>query len=186
MRYFLSDLHFYDEVLMKNCDRPFFSVEEMHLKIIDNFRNKVNGYGQIYILGDLMGKNSKHLSKNDFFHIFDHMGINNPNTPFHLILGNNDTFEAQDYIDMGFVSVKEKDNIQLGELKAMLVHDPCMVQIRNTLALCGHVHTLFDHVCNVQRNTLAINVGVEVRNYTPVCEDEVIVLIKNTAWIEPI
>ena len=185
MKYFISDLHFYDEGLMKYCDRPFFSVEEMHSKIIDNFRNKVNGYGEIFILGDLMGKNSKHLTKSDIMQLLEQMGINNPNTQFQLILGNNDTFGVQDYIDMGFVSVKEKDNIQLGKLKTMLVHDPSMVQQVNTLALCGHVHTLFDCVCNVQRNTLAINMGVEVRNYTPVSEDEVISLIKGTAWVEP-
>ena len=182
MRYFSSDLHLYDEGLMKHCDRPFSSVEEMHRKIIENFRNKVNGNGEIYILGDLMGKNSKHLTKEDFINIFDQMGINDPNTPFHLILGNNDTFKIQDYIDMGFKSVKEMDNIVLGEFNVMLVHDPCMVQKKNTLALCGHIHTLFDHVYNARRNTLAINVGVEIRNYAPLSGEEIIALIMDTAW----
>ena len=182
MRYFSSDLHFYDEGLMKNCDRPFSSVEEMHRKIIDNFRNKVDGDGEVYILGDLMGKNSKHLTKENFINIFDQMGINNPNTPFHLILGNNDTLQISDYMDMGFKSVKETDNITLGEFSVMLVHDPCMVQKKNTLALCGHIHTLFEHVYNAQRNTLAINVGIEIRNYAPLSEEEIVDLIKNTPW----
>ncbi|MCL2767525.1 MAG: metallophosphoesterase family protein [Synergistaceae bacterium] len=182
MKYFLSDLHFYDEGLMKYCDRPFSSVEEMHCKIIDNFRNKVGGNGEIYILGDITGKNSMNLTKINYMQVLDQMGISNSNTPFHLILGNNDKLPAEDYMDMGFVSVKGIDNIQIGEFKAMLTHDPCMVQQVNTLALCGHVHTLFDYVYNVQRNTLAINVGIEVRDYTPVSEDEIIALIKNTNY----
>ena len=185
MRYFTSDLHFYDEVLMKNCNRPFLSVEEMHRGIIDNFINKVNGNGEIYVLGDITGKNNKHLTKEDYRQVLEQLGINNPNTPFHLILGNNDTLPIEDYLNMGFISVKGIDNIQLGEYKTMLTHDPCMVQQVNALALCGHIHTLFDHVCNKERNTLAINVGLEVRNYTPVSEEEIIALIKNTAWVKP-
>jgi calcineurin-like phosphoesterase family protein len=110
------------------------------------------------------------------------MGINNLNTPFHLILGNNDLFKIQDYTDMGFKSVKETSNILFGEFNAMLVHDPCMVQKKNTLALCGHIHTLFDYVYNAQRNNLAINVGIETRNYAPISEEEIIALIKNTPY----
>ena len=191
MKFFSSDLHFYDEGLMKYCGRPFSSVEEMHSVIISNFRNKVNGNGEIYILGDITGKNSKHLTKKDYTQVLDQMGISNPNTPFHLILGNNDALPIEDYLDLGFISVKGIDNIQLGEFntmlnstfyKAMLTHDPCMVQQVNTLALCGHVHTLFDDVFNEKRNILAINVGVEVRNYTPVSEEEILALIKNTGW----
>jgi len=182
MRYFLSDLHLYDKGIIEYCDRPFSSVEEMHYMIINNFRNKVKGKGEIFILGDIVGKNGKYLIKNDLVHILSQMGINNPDTPFHLILGNHDTLQIQDYIDMGFMSVKEIDSIQIGNLKTMLTHDPCFIQQKNTLALCGHVHTLFEYVCNVERNNLAINVGVEVRNYTPVSEDEIITLIKSTAW----
>ena len=185
MKYFSSDLHFYDEGLIKYCDRPFSSVDEMHRKIIDNFRDKVNGNGEIYILGDIAGRNVADLEKKDYTQIFDQMGINNPNTPFHLILGNHDTLQIQDYTDMGFVSVKRIAHIRLGKLETMLTHDPCMVQPKNTLALCGHIHTLFDHICNVQRNTLTINVCLETRDYTPVSEDEIISLIKNTAWVEP-
>jgi calcineurin-like phosphoesterase family protein len=183
MKYFLSDLHLYDEGLMNVCDRPFFSVEEMHSVIIDNFINKVDGNGEIYVLGDITGKNGDLGMKEDLAHIFDQMGINNPNTPFRLILGNRDTFSIQDYIDMGFISVKEIDDIRIGKLRAMLTHDPCMVQQKNTLALCGHVHTLFEYVCNEERNTLAVNVGVEVRNYTPVSDEEIISIIKKSAWI---
>lgn len=183
MKFFMSDLHLYDEGLMRNCDRPFVSVEEMHFKIVSNFQNKVNGNGEIYVLGDITGKNCSNLVKNDLTKILVQMGINSPDTPFHLILGNRDVFPVQDYIDMGFMSVKEIDVINIGELVTMLTHDPCMVQQRDTVALCGHVHTLFEYVCNVQRNTLAVNVGVEVRDYTPVSEEEVIAIIKNTPWV---
>ncbi|MCL1941801.1 MAG: metallophosphoesterase [Synergistaceae bacterium] len=182
MKYFLSDPHFYDEGLMKYCGRPFSSVEEMHRAIIDNFKNKVAGAGEIYILGDITGKNGKSLTREDYARVLGEMGINDPNTPFHLILGNHDTLPAEDYMDMGFVSVRAIGDVQIGKFKAMLTHDPCMVQQENTLALCGHVHTLFDHVCNIRRNTLAINMSVEVRDYSPVSEDEVIAMIKNTAW----
>ena len=186
MKYFSSDLHFYDEGLIKYCDRPFSSVDEMHRKVIDNFKNKVNGNGEIYILGDITGRNAAHLGKKDYMQILDQMGINNPNTPFRLILGNHDTLPIEDYTDMGFVSVKKIDHIRLGKLETMLTHDPCMVQPKNTLALCGHIHTLFDYICNINRNTLAINVCLEARGYAPVSEEEIIALIKSTAWIEPV
>jgi len=183
MKYFTSDLHYFDKNLIECGIRTFPSVEEMHNKIISNFKSKIDGNGEVYVLGDIVGMDFDYMMKKDLPQIFDQMGINNPNTPFHLVLGNHDLFPIQDYMDMGFVSVEEIDGVNIGKLKVMLTHDPCMVQIENTLALCGHVHTLFEHVGNVQRNTLAINISVEVRNYTPVSEDEIVTIIENSAWV---
>lgn len=182
MRYFTSDLHFFDEGIIGYCGRPFLSAEEMNSSIVHNFKSKLVNGGDIYILGDLLGVNSNDVPPKELAAILDDMGIHNPNISFHLIMGNHDVLPKEDYLAMGFVSVKKIDFITIGEQKVMLTHDPCMVQQRNTLAVCGHIHTLFGHIYNHFRNTLTINVGVERCDYAPVSEEEIMKIIKNTGW----
>ncbi|MDR3353861.1 MAG: hypothetical protein LBO21_02335, partial [Synergistaceae bacterium] len=84
-----------------------------------------------------------------------------------------DNLEADVYKKIGFRSVRKLGFVDINGLKFMLTHDPCMVQPRNTLAICGHIHTLFAENWQPSRNTLTINVCVEMRNYEPVSEAEI-------------
>lgn len=182
MRYFISDVHFFDEGIIFYCDRPFASVEEMHSALVENFRRKTSGGGEIYMLGDIMGMNGGAAQRDGCLELLKSMGLGTADMPFHLILGNHDTLPTDDYLSMGFASVERTGRIGIGGFSAMLTHDPCMAQPRNTLAICGHIHTLFDEIYNAERNTLTINVCVERRNYEPVSEKEILEIIKKSQY----
>lgn len=182
MKYFISDIHFFDAGIIEYCNRPFSSVEEMNDMLVENFKEKVGGDGEIFLIGDIMGTNGSLEKKPDCALLLERMGIRDPGTPFHLILGNHDTFSGDDYTEMGFISVEKVGHTPVGGMNAMLTHDPCLIQPKNTLAICGHIHTLFDEIYNEKRNTLAINVSVEERDYRPVSEKEIAEIVKGTRY----
>jgi multidrug efflux pump subunit AcrB len=91
-----------------------------------------------------------------------------------LIMGNHDQLTVWQYIDCGFESVHTMIYSNLGNGEPMnLIHDPsaaCGCPEKNPNRwLCGHVHGLFKHIDN-----RVINVGVDVWNFTPVSEEQII------------
>jgi calcineurin-like phosphoesterase family protein len=62
--FFTSDTHFYHTNIIKYCNRPFSSVEEMNQKLIENWNNTISEHDTIFHLGDFMFK--KKLGRNTF------------------------------------------------------------------------------------------------------------------------
>jgi calcineurin-like phosphoesterase family protein len=180
MRYFTSDHHFFDSDIMSYCDRPYESVEYMNDEMVRRFREKTADASEIYILGDIFGGRKPRSPFDACRSVMETLGIRA--RPFHLVLGNHDTMEEDEYKDIGFSTVKKTDFITLNGMKVMLTHDPCMVQPLNTLAICGHIHTLFSENWQPVRNTFTINVGVDVRNYEPVSESDILDLIESSDY----
>ena len=50
--YFTSDLHFYHANVIKYCNRPYFSVEEMNKDLIYQWNSEVCSNDDVYCLGD--------------------------------------------------------------------------------------------------------------------------------------
>ena len=180
MRFFTSDLHFFDSDILTYCDRPYDKVELMNGSIIERFAAATDGASEIYILGDIFGTKQPDLPFEACKSVMERMRAREK--PFHLIMGNHDHLELREYLAAGFASVKQLDFIKIGGLDFMLTHDPCMVQPRDTLALCGHIHTLFKENWQPERNTLAINVCVEVRDYRPVSETEIMDIVARSDY----
>jgi len=57
MVYFTSDLHLGHRNVLKLCNRPFSSIEEMDEIIIDNWNKKVHRDDTVYIMGNLPYRN---------------------------------------------------------------------------------------------------------------------------------
>lgn len=53
MNYYISDLHLGHYNILKMCNRPFETVEEMQGKITENWNNVVKNDDHVYVLGDL-------------------------------------------------------------------------------------------------------------------------------------
>ena len=53
MKYYIADVHFGHQNILKFENRPFKTVEEMDEEYIKRWNNKVKKGDEIYILGDL-------------------------------------------------------------------------------------------------------------------------------------
>ena len=56
MIYYISDLHFYHANIIKLCERPFKSVEDMNNILINNWNKTVMNDDTVYFLGDFSFK----------------------------------------------------------------------------------------------------------------------------------
>ena len=179
-RYFTSDQHFFDKNIMAAADRPYAMPEAMTDDIVTHFLAKTVDASEVYILGDIFGSAQPADPYRLCGEMLERLGARR--RPFHLIRGNHDHLTDEEYLALGFKSVNRIDFIELGGMRAMLTHDPCMVQAKNLLALCGHIHTLFYEVYQQERNTLALNVGVDLRSFEPLSEDEILEIVRRSPY----
>lgn len=52
MIWFTADTHFGHESIIRYCERPYKTVEEMDLALIDNWNKRVKEEDDVYVLGD--------------------------------------------------------------------------------------------------------------------------------------
>ncbi|MDR0647871.1 MAG: metallophosphoesterase family protein [Synergistaceae bacterium] len=180
MRFFTSDQHFFDCDIMDYCDRPYEDASAMNEGIISRFNDVARDASEVYMLGDIFGTSQPDSPLEACRGVLERLGARE--RPFHLIAGNHDNMTREEYLEAGFASVKHLDFIKIGDYDVMLTHDPCMIQPKNTLALCGHIHTLFRENWQPERNTLAINVCVEVRDYKPVSERDILDIVARSDY----
>ena len=87
MIYFISDTHFNHNNIIKYCNRPFKSINEMNQTIINNWNKTVKADDEIYHLGDLvLGK------KEEMYNT-----VSNLNGKKYLIRGNHDKLSISIY-----------------------------------------------------------------------------------------
>jgi calcineurin-like phosphoesterase family protein len=152
----------------------------MNEDMVRRFVTKTKEADEIFIIGDIFGNRHPDSPHSTCGRLMNTLGIGL--RPFHLILGNHDSLEIETYREIGFRSVKRLGSVDINGLSFMLTHDPCMVQARDTLAICGHIHTLFSENWQPARNTFTINVSVEMRNYEPVSEEEILETVMKSGY----
>lgn len=169
--YFSSDTHYFHKNVIQYCQRPFENVDVMNDLLIENWNDIVKNDDTVYFLGDL-SFGSRDETKNILHEL---------NGTKHLILGNHDEkFSKAWWLSAGFTTVHDYRNICLDhEVMFTMCHYPynsygnphfAKPDAKSYPGLCGHVHERW----KVKENT--INVGVDVWNYTPVSEHQIVKL----------
>jgi calcineurin-like phosphoesterase family protein len=172
-RYFTSDTHFFDDRILKYCDRPFRSVGEMHESFRKIFRE--TDADEIYLLGDIcagLSAEEAETARSRLREAADILGLETK--PFHLLRGNHDLLPDSFYLEAGFRSVAARLEMEVAGRPALVCHDPAAAQPAGTFCVCGHVHHLFREYRNTERNILAVNVGLDARGYGLVPETEIV------------
>jgi calcineurin-like phosphoesterase family protein len=157
MTYFISDLHFGHHNIIKYCNRPFGSVEDMNKQIVDRWNQKITDDDTVYILGDIA------LSKDNVDKVKELKGKK------HLIIGNHD------YHNLGqikkskcFESVSYMKVITLDDKTITLCHFPTYSFIGDYMVY-GHVHNNENDQSwlAVRTKPNMLNAGVEINKYVP-------------------
>lgn len=159
--YVCSDLHFNHTNIIKYCNRPYETTEEMNQKLIENWNSVVGEDDTVFCLGDFcLG------GKDDIIHFGKQL-----NGKKFLILGNHDHGTKTTYKDAGFQQVYGEQAIIKFESLGQTIHfSHHRVPDEDThyLNLYGHQH---DKPTDDDRHKC---VCVELWNYKPVLLDELI------------
>jgi len=169
MIYFTADTHFDHENIIKLANRPFKNVEEMNFVLIENWNKIVKENDEVFVLGDfLFGENSERASEI----------LNALNGRKYLIKGNHDKYLKKSFDRELFEWIKDYHDLKYNKRHFVLFHYPILEWDRcfeGSTHLYGHVHDMRqDEFKNIYNNKKAMNVGVDVNNYSPISIEQVI------------
>lgn len=161
MIWFTADLHFNHKNIIKYCNRPFNSVEEMNKTLIDNWNKRVSRDDLVYVLGDFCFGNSDYYLKQ----------LNGSKI---LIFGNHDDTNIRKNKGL-FRAVYDILKIKERGKTIMLCHYAMRVWAKshfNSYHLYGHSHGTLPPVGK------SLDVGVDCHSYSPISIDQVINLLE--------
>ena len=153
--WFTADTHFGHANILKHCNRPFGSVDEMDAALIANWNARVALDDDIWCLGDFCrGAPDRYGSR--------------LNGRKHLITGNHDKHAVRAWD--GWTSVQPYTELKLDGARLILFHYPIAEWagfFHGNLHLYGHVHG------SREATHQSCDVGVDVWDYRPVSLPEI-------------
>ena len=153
MNYFTSDLHLGHRNIIRLCNRPFATIEEMDETLIRNWNAKVTNGDTVYILGDLLFRNEKPAEEY----------LKQLKGKKHLI-----TAAFEHHAILHFISD--------GKRQMTLCHYPMMSwpHMTRCYMVFGHIHgnTDADYWPLIRENDLMLNAGADVNGFAPVTFEE--------------
>ena len=164
--FFTADTHFSHYNIMRYCDRPFETVQEMNQTLIENWNNAVAPNDVVYHLGDF-----GFWKRGDLNIIFRQL-----NGRKYLIKGNHDTSLT---FKLDWMWVKDVAGIKVNGYYIWLSHFPHVSwdkSFHGSWHLFGHVHGLTPGYGR------SFDVGVDANNYSPVSVDHVKTRIESIIW----
>lgn len=141
--WFTADTHFGHANIIKYCNRPFKSVDEMNEKLISNWNSIVQEGDTVYHLGDFSFRGYYRYK-------------NRLNGKIILLRGNHDDIKQTSIQDMA---------VGLSGKLWYLSHIPPL-ENRQKFCLCGHIHDKWKS--KRIGNKYIINVGVDVWQFRPI------------------
>ena len=163
--WFISDTHFYHSNIIKYCDRPFASAEEMNEAMVERWNALVKPNDHVWHLGDVaMGFGGDH-------HTLTWL-LSRLNGKKRLVVGNHDNLKSP-----ALHGAFEKIELWRGwkDQGFTCVHIPLPLEALRDGNVCVHGHT---HT-NLLKDPHYINVCVEQTDYKPVHMDDIIKTIKD-------
>lgn len=168
MYYYIADPHFGHENILKLCQRPFDSIDDMNQALITAWNERVTGNDTVFILGDL------------FYRCADPEPIlQQLKGRKRLIIGNHDS-SWMDKVDLSryFVSVDPFLEITDGVRGITLCHYPLLTwkhKLR-TFMVHGHIHndTTSDFFPLLAVRERVLNAGVDINGFRPVMFEELV------------
>lgn len=185
MNYYISDVHFWHENIIKydfnnGSSRKFNSIQEHDNLIIENINKVVTPQDNLYLLGDISWGTSKQTIE-----LLKQINCKN----LFAIKGNHDRALKDGKVKKLFQGIYDYKTIIDGDKMVVMSHYPIMFyqnQHRGSIHLYGHVHNtreekLFQDACKNIANTTDIpincyNVGcmIDYMGYTPRTLEEII------------
>ena len=171
MIYFTSDLHLGHANIIRMCNRPFESVEEMDRTLIDNWNSRVTDRDDIYILGDLFYRSA----------IPPEERLKELKGRKHLLLGNHDyTWIRNAKLEKYFIDVRDLLVIKANGITATLCHYPMLSWPHSSYGgymIFGHIHNSTQNADGweyIKGHDHLLNAGVDINNFHPVSFEELV------------
>lgn len=170
--YFTADLHLGHRNIIRHCERPFESAEQMDQRLIASINAVVGQRDTLYILGDFTGPQMKRDEAIAYRGRIDCKHV-------HLVQGNHD----KDFRDAGcFESVSYYRKVKLGGRKVILFHYPIAEwdgKWHGAIHLHGHSHNRPEYnPRSIEQGILRFDVGVDANDYRPVSERAILELVR--------
>jgi calcineurin-like phosphoesterase family protein len=156
--FFTADTHFGHTNVIKYCQRPFSSVQEMDDVLIENWNKTVSKTDRIYHLGDFCFHTSQMAKK--YFHALNGCKF--------LVKGNHDRTPAT---KLPWVEIYDTKEIKIDDQPVWLSHYAHRVWNKShhgSIHLYGHSHG------GIPPFGKSFDVGVDCWDYTPVSWDLVL------------
>jgi len=161
--FFTSDTHFGHANIIKYCDRPFSSVEEMDEVLIQNWNSVVKPDDTVYHLGDVA-----FYKANEKFNSV----INRLNGYKLLVMGNHDSLVQTSHSPFYQIDFRVLE-ITRDRVLVTCSHFPHLSWAgshRGAFNLHGHMHSKTPISDKTARR---YDVGVDANNYTPVAWEDI-------------
>lgn len=153
----ISDTHFDHANIIKYCNRPFLSVEDMNETILKNWHEAVGSHDLVYLLGDIaFGKDSRSAQ----------WWLKQLTGQILLVHGSHDNGLRAPYYRI----------IHAGNIDILLLHNPADVPEWWTgWVIHGHTHNSTPFINHIMKR---VNVSAEAIGYKPMNLANIVRLIK--------
>ena len=181
MVFFTADTHFGHANVIKHCNRPYATLDEMNEALIANWNARVHKNDHVYIAGDLAWRGNVNYAISIVSRL---KGLK------HLAIGNHDKdfLKKAEYRNL-FVEIDQILFAGLDQGKTIICHYPMLSwngSCRGAWHVFGHMHnnlTRESIAYNALRNMdKALNAGVDICQFMPVTFQELITY--NNVWKE--